>query len=97
MPDAKVQFKSHQDCIPSYANVALVNPLSDDIIIDFGFVDPLTLRDSRQDSQGEITVDSRPLARLIIGPALAKQLISELQEALDIANERREKNESQDT
>ncbi|EDX78372.1 hypothetical protein MC7420_7025 [Coleofasciculus chthonoplastes PCC 7420] len=90
MPRAKVQFTSHQNCHPNYANVALVNPLDDDIIIDFGFVDPLGFRELRQTSEEEIAVESKPLARLIVSPTIAKQLIDDLQEALNLTSEKEE-------
>lgn len=88
MPRVKVQFKSHQNCHPNYANVALVNPMDDDIIIEFGFVDPLGIRHLGQTSEEEIAVDSQPLARLIVSPTIAKQLINDLQEALNLADKK---------
>ncbi len=86
MSRVKVQFKSHQSCHPNYANVATVNPMDDDIVIDFGFIDPLNVRDLSKASEEEIVVDCQPIARLIVSPTLAKQLIADLQEALNIVN-----------
>jgi len=94
MPRVKVQFKYHQNCHPKYANAALVNPMDDDIIIEFGFVDPLGFKELKQTSEEEeeeMAVESQPLARLIISPTIAKQLITDLQEALNLATDKLDK------
>lgn len=77
--------------IPSYANVVLVN-LSppDGVIIDFGFFDPLSLREVQEQRQETNFTDqtkvepieAQSVNRVIINKLLAEQLIQQIQSAI---------------
>lgn len=77
----KLSFPYSKGNLPSYINAALVNNLGEGtLIIDFGFFDPLSTKDSPNlDSPFEV----EPVTRILLTQNTAMQLLSSLSLALN--------------
>ena len=77
----KLSFPYSKGNLPSYSNAALVNNLGEGtLIIDFGFFDPLSTKDSPNlDSPFEV----EPVTRVLLTQNTAMQLLSSLSLALN--------------
>lgn len=75
-----VQFESKIDQLPIFSNVALVNTISDDVIIGFGFVDPVDLARFSHDEVP--TVEAKTIVRIAMSKDNAKRLLGALGDAL---------------
>jgi hypothetical protein len=77
----KLSFPYKKGDLPSYSNAVLVNNLGEGtFIIDFGFFDPLSTRDS---PNLDITFDVEPVTRVLLTQNTAMQLLSSLSSALN--------------
>jgi hypothetical protein len=76
----KLSFPYKKGNLPSYSNAALVNSVDEEtFIIDFGFFDPLSTRDSPNlDAPFEV----EPVTRVLLTRKTAMQLLSGLSSAL---------------
>jgi hypothetical protein len=81
-----VEFSIPNDEPPPYANVCFVNQLQgSDMIVSLSYADPVQVSaalESSNDLEGEVTIAVKPSLRFVIGAALARKLISQLQENL---------------
>lgn len=76
----KLSFPYKKGNLPSYSNAALVNSLGEGtFIIDFGFFDPLSTRDS---PNPDTAFDVEPVTRVLLTRKIAMQLLSSLSSAL---------------
>jgi hypothetical protein len=77
----KLSFPYKKGDLPSYSNAVLVNNLGEGtFIIDFGFFDPLSTRDS---PNLDITFDVEPVTRVLLTQNTAMQHLSSLSSALN--------------
>ena len=77
----KLSFPYKKGDLPSYSNAVLVNNLGEGtFILDFGFFDPLSTRDS---PNLDITFDVEPVTRVLLTQNTAMQLLSSLSSALN--------------
>jgi len=75
-----LSFPYKKGNLPSYSNAVLVNNLGEGtFIIDFGFFDPLSTRDS---PNLDTTFDVEPVTRVLVTRKTAMQLLSSLSSAL---------------
>ncbi len=76
----KLSFPYSKGNLPSYSNAVLVNNLGEGtLIIDFGFFDPLSAKDSANvDSPFEV----EPVTRVLLTRNTAIQLLNSLSSAL---------------
>ena len=76
----RLSFPYNKGNFPSYSNAVLVNNLGEDtLIIDFGFFDPLSAKDSANlDSPFEV----EPVTRVLLTRNTAIQLLTSLSLAL---------------
>jgi hypothetical protein len=81
-----IEFTIPNDEPPPYANVCFVNQLQgSDMIVSLGYADPVQVSaalESSNDLEDEVTIAVKPSLRFVIGAALARKLISQLQENL---------------
>lgn len=95
LDETRVEFPVLEGRLPTYVNTALTNVFNNDVIIDFGFVDPLILA-SRQandtnEEQGDKTlIQAHPVVRLAMSLPAAEQLRRQLEGALDKVRELQE-------
>ena len=90
MPDSQLrqvqlQFQFVEGRIPAYANAVVANSVPEGVIIDFGFFDPLLLKEIQDNFKSGI--ENEPIVvqateRLILGRQVAEQLIIQIQNAL---------------
>jgi hypothetical protein len=88
LKEIMVNFAIPNEEIPTYTNVCLVNQLQDSaMVVNLGYVDPSQVRaalESNSDSEDGATIVIKPSLRFVVGAALAKKLISQLQETLSL-------------
>jgi hypothetical protein len=88
LKEIMVDFTISNEEIPTYTNVCLVNQLPDSaMVVNLGYVDPSQVRaalGSNSDSGDVVPISIKPSLRFVVGSALAKKLISQLQEALSL-------------
>ncbi|MCS7225928.1 MAG: hypothetical protein NZ821_02935 [Gloeomargarita sp. SKYB31] len=80
----RFQFPVNPERIPQYVNITLANQLNDDVVIDFGFLDPFCLpqppvSDRAFEPSG---VQVQPVARVAMNVRVAEQLYQQLQQVL---------------
>jgi hypothetical protein len=76
-----------QGSIPLFANAAIVNLVGNNIMIDFGFVDPVTVTQMMQQQLPGLTpplVSGSLVARITLGSAEAEQLKEHLERILNM-------------
>jgi len=76
----QVHFSPNPEQLPTYANVALVNTISDDVIIGFGFVDPMLLAELKAEDAPRI--EAKTIVRIAMSRTNAKQFLKSLTNAL---------------
>jgi hypothetical protein len=88
LKEIMVNFTISNEDIPAYTNVCLVNQLPDSaMVVNLGYVDPSQVRaafESNSDSENAVSILIKPSLRFVVGSALAKKLISQLQETLSL-------------
>lgn len=77
----QVHFPPNPEHLPVYANVALVNTISDDVIIGFGFVDPMLLAELKPEDAPRI--EAKTIVRIAMSRTNAKQFLKSLQDAIE--------------
>ncbi len=77
----QVHFPPNPEHLPIYANVALVNTISDDVIIGFGFVDPMLLAELKPEDASRI--EAKTIVRIAMSRTNAKQFLKSLKEAIE--------------
>jgi hypothetical protein len=78
----QVSFANVEGVLPSYANVTLVNLITSDVfILDFGFLDPLTVTTGKVDSNNQYPLKS--VGRVLLTREIAEQLSSQLSSMLN--------------
>jgi hypothetical protein len=76
----KLSFPYKKGNLPSYSNAALVNNLGEGtFVIDFGFFDPLSTRDS---PNLDTTFEVEPVTRILLTRKTAMQLLNSLSSSL---------------
>ena len=80
-----VQFEPREGIVPFFANVALVNSVSDDMIMSFGFVDPMQLAnlDSDNGADQPPTIQATTVVRVVMNRNNARQFLKSLSDALE--------------
>lgn len=80
LQQVKLSFPYSKGNLPSYSNAALVNDLGEGtLIIDFGFFDPLSTKDS---PNLDVTFEVEIVTRVLLTRQTATQLLSSLSLAL---------------
>ncbi len=75
-----LSFPYKKGNLPSYSNAALVNNLGEGtFVIDFGFFDPLSTRDS---PSLDTTFEVEPVTRILLTRKTAMQLLNSLSSSL---------------
>jgi len=77
----QVHFPPNPEHLPFYANVALVNTISDDVIIGFGFVDPMLLAELKPEDAPRI--EAKTIVRVAMSRTNARQFLKSLQDAIE--------------
>ncbi|MBW4662193.1 MAG: hypothetical protein KME15_26370 [Drouetiella hepatica Uher 2000/2452] len=83
-----LQFKYVEGQIPTYVNAVIVNLVAEGVIVDFGFFDPFLIKemqDSLDTGKEPEAATVQSAGRVILGHQLARQLITQIQNALDSA------------
>lgn len=94
MPEAQAEqeqlyfeFTVPEGSVPTFANVVTASSLGGEIIINFGFIDPIAVEKQieeqpNEEQQTAIKVPANLVARLAINPIVAHDLFERLKEIL---------------
>lgn len=81
MPSREVRLEfDRPEHLPVFSNVAYVNTISGDVIIGFGFVDPVDLPSS--DTDEVPTVNAKTIVRIAMSRGNAERLLKVLHDSL---------------
>ncbi|MBE9130113.1 MULTISPECIES: hypothetical protein [unclassified Coleofasciculus] len=80
------EFTEPSGSVPTFANLVTASELGGEIIINFGFVDPIAverkIENQPDNEQKEIKVPASFVARIAINPLVASDLFDRLKEIL---------------
>lgn len=86
-----VKFDIPHDDVPKFSNIALVSAVPETIVINFAYIDPnLPASTSRETADEPLHVSTKPIARVVVTPSAASQLIKQLQDALEAVSQPQE-------
>ena len=78
----RLSFPYIKGNLPHYSNAVIVNAVAEEIfILDFGFFDPLSIRDLSDKIK---PYEVEPVTRILLSREVALQLLESLIETLDI-------------
>ncbi|MGB5959350.1 MAG: hypothetical protein WBG73_01725 [Coleofasciculaceae cyanobacterium] len=91
-PTLYFEFTNSEGFVPIFANLVTASELAGEIIINFGFADPIVIEkqiDQQADDEQykEIKVPTNFVARLAINPLVANDLLERLKEILTATEE----------
>lgn len=86
------EFTNPEDSVPTFANFVTASELGGEIIINFGFADPIIIEKEMEkyaddEQPKEIKVPTNFVARLAINPLVANELLERLKEILTATEE----------
>jgi hypothetical protein len=86
-PTLYFEFTDTEGSVPTFANLVTASELGGEIIINFGFVDPIAVerqieKQTDDEQQKEIKVPANFVARLAINRLVASDLLERLKEIL---------------
>ncbi len=81
------EFTNQEGFVPTFANLVTASELGGEIIINFGFADPIVIekqmdKQADEEQHQEIKVPTNFVARLAINPLVANELLERLKEIL---------------
>ncbi|GEM_PF-2917847 len=75
----RFQFPVTPERVPQYVNITLANHVNDDVVLDFGFLDPFCLPAGLPSNGAESgAVMVQPVARVAMNLRVAEQLYQQL-------------------
>jgi hypothetical protein len=86
LKEYRVQFPVFPTRLPEYTNITVVNVVGNDLIIEFGFVDPYTFPPFQEavKSNPEAFITATPITRVSISKDNAVRLLEQLQQNIAI-------------
>jgi len=79
----RFQFPVTPERIPQYINITLANHINDDVVLDFGFLDPFCLPPALPTNGSEPSgVLVQPVVRVAMNARVAEQLYQQLHNVL---------------
>ncbi|WAS04992.1 hypothetical protein LQF76_13395 [Gloeomargaritales cyanobacterium VI4D9] len=79
----RFQFPVTPERIPQYINITLANHINDDVVLDFGFLDPFCLPAALPTNGAEPSgVLVQPVVRVAMNARVAEQLYQQLHNVL---------------
>jgi hypothetical protein len=75
----RFQFPVIPERVPQYVNITLANHINDDVVLDFGFLDPFCLPSASATNGSEPSgVMVQPVVRVAMNARVAEQLYQQL-------------------
>ncbi|MEN9216815.1 MAG: hypothetical protein Q6K90_05785 [Gloeomargarita sp. HHBFW_bins_162] len=78
----RFQFPVSPERVPQYVNITLANHINDDVVLDFGFLDPFCLPTSVSPNGSDSGVLVQPVVRVAMNVRVAEQLYHQLHQVL---------------